>query len=243
VKYSKKLNYEMPKNHTITFLDKNDNYFFEINNANKQSYITIENIDEDIINAIISIEDKNFYKHSGFDILRNIKAFFTNLFSFSIKQGASTISQQYARNTLLSTEKTLSRKIKEAFYTIQIERKYTKSQILEGYLNSLYLGHGLTGIDSASYYYFNKSAYDLTIAESAMLAGICNAPSIFSPKINLNNAIERQKLVLYRMLSEDYITQQEYQKALKEELTYSFEKQESSNLNYYKDSIINENNS
>ena len=163
-----------------------------------------------------------------------------NLFSLSIKQGASTISQQYARNTLLTNKRTFARKIKEAFYTIQIERKYSKNQILEGYLNSLYFGHGITGISAASEYYFNKLPKDLTVAESAMLAGICNAPAIYSPQISLTNANNRKKLVLYQMFSQNYITAKQYQKALKEDIIYSYNKYKQTNFNYYKDAIISE---
>ncbi len=228
------------KTNYIAFYDKNNNLIYSEVYQNKSEYIDLENLNKYTYQAFIAIEDKNFYNHKGFDIKRNIQAFFINLFSFSIKQGASTITQQYARNTLLTNKRNLSRKIKEAFYTIQIERKYTKNQILEGYLNSLYFGHGLTGIDAASKYYFNKSPYDLTIAESAMLAGLCNAPAIYSPQINKEKAIQRQRLVLYQMLIQDYITQKQYQDALKEEISYYFQKENSSNLNYYTDAIITE---
>ena len=209
----------------IEIYDQENNIIYSEVYENKSNYININSLNDYTYNAFIAIEDENFYNHKGFDISRNIQALLINLFSFSIKQGASTISQQYARNTLLNTEKTFSRKIKEAFYTIQIERKYSKKRILEGYLNSLYFGHGLTGIDSASHYYFDKNPGDLTIGESAMLAGLCNAPSIYSPKINHLKAKERQKLVLYKMFIQDYITKEEYQTALKEELIYNFSKQ------------------
>lgn len=234
---------KLQKTNYIEIYDNQNNLIYSELYKNQSSYININNLNDYTYNAFVSIEDKNFYKHRGFDIFRNIQSFFINLFSFSIKQGASTISQQYARNTLLSTEKTLSRKIKEAFYTIQIERKYSKDKILEGYLNSLYFGHGLTGIDNASYYYFNKSPYNLTIAESAMLAGLCNAPAIYSPKINPQKSISRQKLVLYQMLIQDYITPEEYQTALNEKLVLHLKKQPITNLNYYKDAVINQLNS
>lgn len=230
----------LEKANYIEIYDKNNTLIYSEIYQNEGTYINLENLNDYTYNAFIAIEDKNFYNHHGFDFWRNIQAFFINLFSLSIKQGASTITQQYARNTLLSTKRNLSRKIKEAFYTIQIERKYTKSKILEGYLNSLYFGHGLTGIDNASNYYFGKSSYDLTVAESAMLAGICNAPSIYSPKNNIENAKKRQKLVLYQMLIQNYITQEQYQQALNEEIIYNFEKEPQTNFNYYKDTIINE---
>jgi len=230
----------LEKNNYIELYDKDNNLIYSELYKNKSVYTDLETLNPYTYNAFIAIEDKNFYKHNGFDIKRNIEAFFINLFSLKIKQGASTISQQYARNTLLSTERTLSRKIKEAFYTIQIERKYSKKQILEGYLNSLYFGHGLTGIDSASNFYFGKNPNELTIAESAMLAGICNAPSIYSPSKNLDKALSRQRLVLYQMLIQNYINQDEYQQALNENITYNLSKNTNSNFNYYKDSILNE---
>ena len=230
----------LEKNNYIEIYDKNNNLIYSELYNNPSKYVDLEFLNKYTYEAFIAIEDKDFYNHKGFDIQRTIQAFFINLFSFSIKQGASTITQQYARNTLLSNKRTLSRKIKEAFYTIQIERDYTKEQILEGYLNSLYFGHGLTGIYSASMYYFGKEPQDLTIAESAMLAGVCNAPSIYSPYYNNNKAIQRQRLVLYEMFIQDYIDESEYQKALKEKLIYSFSKEKTTNFDYHKDSIINE---
>ena len=223
------------KTNYIEIYDKDDNLIYSELYNNKSDYINLKDLNSYTYNAFVAIEDKNFYKHKGFDILRNIKSFFVNLFSFSIKEGASTITQQYARNTLLTNKRTIDRKLKEAFYTIQIERKYSKNHILEGYLNS----HGLTGIDSASKYYFNKSPYELTIAESAMLAAICNAPSIYSPSINIDKAINRQKYVLYLMLTQDYISQEEYKNALNEIINYNFIKEEYNNFYYYKDAVIN----
>lgn len=229
----------LSKTNYIEIYDKDDKLIYSEVYNNKSEYISLKKLNPYTYNAFIAIEDKNFYKHKGFDILRNVKSFFVNLFSFSIKEGASTITQQYARNTLLTNKRTLDRKLKEAFYTIQIERKYTKNHILEGYLNSLYFGHGLTGIDSASKYYFNKSPYELTIAESAMLAAICNAPSIYSPSINIEKAKSRQKYVLYLMLTQNYISQEEYKNALKETINYNFSKEEMNNFYYYKDAVIN----
>ena len=226
-------------NYIELYNQNNELIYSELYN-NKSAYIDLDNLNDYTYQAFIAIEDSSFYKHHGFDLSRNIQAFFINLFSFSIKQGASTISQQYARNIFLNTERTFARKLKEAFYTIQIERKYTKDEILEGYLNSLYFGHGLTGLDSASKYYFGKSPYELTIAESAMLAGICNAPSIYSPSNNPSKAKQRQRLVLYKMLIQNYITKEEYQNSLKEELKYNLTKESNDNFNYYKDIVINE---
>ena len=224
----------------IEIYDINNELIYTELYENKGEYTPLSSLNDYTYEAFIAIEDKNFYKHGGFDIWRNIQAFFINLFSFSIKQGASTITQQYARNTLLNNKRTISRKIKEAFYTIQIEKKYSKNHILEGYLNSLYFGHGLTGIANASSYYFNKKPNELTIAESAMLAAICNAPSIYSPAINKEKAKQRQKLVLYEMLNQDYINKEQYQQALKEDIKYYFIKNNKTNFNYYIDSVINQ---
>lgn len=228
------------KNNYLELYDTYNNKIYSELYEYPSEYIPIDYLNPYTYNAFISIEDKNFYNHNGFDIKRNIQAFLINLFSISIKQGASTITQQYARNTLLNNKRTLSRKIKEAFYTIQIERKYSKKQILEGYLNSLYFGHGLTGVYAASKYYFGKHPTELTIAESAMLAGICNAPSIYSPKINLENANNRKRLILYQMFTQNHISSIQYKKALKEEIKYIFNKEEKNNFYYYKDYVINE---
>ncbi len=230
----------LDKANYIEFYDNSGNKIYNELYKYESEYIDINDLNEYTYNAFVAIEDKNFYKHNGFDIKRNIQAFFINLFSFSIKQGASTITQQYARNTLLTNKRTLSRKIKEAFYTIQIERKYSKKKILEGYINSLYFGHGLTGIQAASKYYFNKNATDLTIAESAILASVCNAPAIYSPQINLEKANSRKKLVLYQMFTQNYLSKEEYQSALKEDISYNFNKQTPNNFYYYKDVVINE---
>lgn len=230
----------LDKTNYIEIYDKNENLIYTELYENKSSYIDLYTLNDYTYNAFIAIEDKNFYTHNGFDISRNIQAFFINLFSFSIKQGASTITQQYARNTLLNNKRTITRKIKEAFYTLQIERKYTKQKILEGYLNSLYFGHGLTGIDSASKFYFGKEPKDLTIAESAMIAGICNAPTIYSPYNNEEKAKQRQRLVLYQMFTQNYINEQQYQSSLNETLHYNFNKETTNNYNYYKDAVMNE---
>lgn len=230
----------LDKTNYIEFYDSEGNKIYNELYKYESEYIDIDTLNDYTYNAFVAIEDKNFYKHNGFDIKRNIQAFFINLFSFSIKQGASTITQQYARNTLLTNKRTLSRKIKEAFYTIQIERKYSKKKILEGYLNSLYFGHGLTGIQSASKYYFNKNATDLSVAESAILASVCNAPAIYSPQINLEKSNNRKKLVLYQMFTQNYLTKEEYQNALKENITYNFNKNQPNNFHYYKDAVINE---
>ena len=139
--------------------DKNDNLIYQGSSVNE--WTNLNNISSDLINAVISVEDKNFYTHHGFDYLRIIKAFFKNISNKQIIEGASTISQQYIKNAYLEFDKTWNRKIKEAFLTLNLEVHYSKEDILEAYLNTINYGHGNYGIQSASKYYFNKDASDL----------------------------------------------------------------------------------
>lgn len=161
------------------YLYDKDNNLYTMNDK----WIKLDDMSDNIINATLSVEDKNFYKHHGFDFLRIIKAMFTNLKSRKTLQGASTISQQYAKNLFLDFDKTWSRKIDEAFLTMRLESHYSKDEILEGYLNTINYG-GVFGIENASKYYFNKSAKKLTIAEASILAGIPKSPSNYSPTSN-----------------------------------------------------------
>ena len=146
-----------------------------------------------MIKTTLNTEDKNFYKHHGFDFLRILKAIYVNVTSRSKSQGASTISQQYAKNLFLDFDKTWERKLNEMWLTMQLEVHYSKDEILEGYLNTINYGHGMYGIENAAKFYFDKSAKDLDLAESAMLAGIPKSPSYYSPLVNYDLAKNRQK--------------------------------------------------
>ena len=171
----------------IDILKTNGYYLYDNNNNlinSKGDYIDLNNISSYLVNATISIEDKNFYKHQGFDYLRIFKSLYVNIINNKTLQGASTITQQYAKNLFLEFDKTYERKLKEAWLTIRIESQYSKDEILEGYLNSINYG-GIYGIENASYYYFNKSARDLTLAEASILAGIPKSPRNYSPILNL----------------------------------------------------------
>ena len=174
------------------------------NNNNK--WISLDKISPYLIDATISTEDKHFYHHIGFDYLRIAKALVTNIVSSSLSEGASTITQQYARNLFLNYDKTWERKIDEAMLAIELEVHYTKDEILEGYLNTINYG-GIFGIENASWYYFNKSASDLTLAEASMLAGIPQAPAKLSPINNEENAKKRQNVVLELMVNNKKITE------------------------------------
>ncbi|MBE6160430.1 MAG: PBP1A family penicillin-binding protein [Lactobacillales bacterium] len=217
--------------------DKDKNLF----TGNNNEWINLDNISTDLVNATLAIEDKNFYKHMGFDYLRIVKAFGTNIVSGKTVQGASTITQQYAKNLFLDFDKKWSRKIEEAWLTIRLEVHYSKDEILEGYLNTINYG-GVYGIENASKYYFNKSSKDLTLAEASMLAGIPKSPANYAPTVNEKNAKKRQRLILNAMVDRGYITDKEADEAYDTELEYLGIENEnnSSTLMYYQDAVIKE---
>ena len=226
-------------------LNKTNNYYlYDINDisysTNKDEWVNIDDISTNLINATISIEDKNFYKHKGFDYLRIVKALFDNIKNKSVVEGASTITQQYAKNLYLNFDKTLKRKISEAWLTLRIETHYSKDEILEGYLNTINYG-GVFGIENASLYYFGKSSKELTLAEASILAGIPKSPSNYEPINNSENAKKRQLTVLNSMLKNGYITNEEKELAYNTKLNYeanAFDKPNS--IMYYQDAVINE---
>ncbi|HHU59948.1 TPA: penicillin-binding protein, partial [bacterium] len=228
------------KSNNLRIYDRSNNLIYEEVYGVKSKYIELEKLPSYVPASFIAIEDKNFYSHKGFDFKRIIKSFFINLTSFKIKEGASPISQQYARNTMLSNERTLLRKIKEAYYTFKIESKYSKQEILEGYLNSLYFGHGITGIEGASNFYFNKSAEHLTLSEATVLAAVCNAPAVYSPSINPKNTKVRQNKVLRKMYDLDFISEKQYYDAVLDSNEYYLEKDNPDNFYYYRDAVIQE---
>lgn len=223
----------------------NGYHLYDINcdtyTASSEESISLKDISKHLINATISIEDKNFYKHQGFDYLRILKAMFVNIKSGETLQGASTITQQYARNLFLDFDKTWDRKIKEAWITIRLETHYSKDDILEGYLNTINYG-GIFGIENASKYYFNKSAKDLTLAEASMLAGIPKNPSRYSPLIDEESAKSRQKIILNSMVKNGYITESQADSAYNTKLNYE-RSEDSDNLKmimYYQDAVMDE---
>ena len=198
--------FELNSQRNIIFLDKNNNDIFTNIDSD---YIKLDDINNNVKNAIISIEDKNFYKHKGFDYLRIVKAMFVNVKSGKIKQGASTISQQYIKNLFLTFDKTWKRKLKEAYLTVELETHYSKDEILEGYLNTIDFGSGCYGIKEASKYYFNKKPSDLSIEEATLLVGIPKSPNYYNPITNYDNAKKRQKEVLNSMYKNKLISKQD----------------------------------
>ncbi len=169
--------------------------------------------------AFVAAEDKNFYKHWGFDPARILKALWVNVKKGQVQQGASTITQQLARMLFLTREKTLKRKIKELLLALQLERKYSKDQILTYYLNNIHLGHGIYGVEAASRYYFGKHVWELELHEAALLAALPPSPSKLSPLVNPKAALARRNLVIKRMLEEHYITPEEAEEAMKKPLS------------------------
>lgn len=220
--------------------DCNNEVFFKGNEA--KEWINLSDISDELINATISTEDKNFYKHFGFDFLRILKASYINIVNGKTIQGASTITQQYAKNLFLDFDKTWKRKWDELWYTLRIESSYSKDEILEGYLNTINYGHGKYGIENASKYYFNKSASELSLAEASLLSGIPKAPSYYSPFINLDLAKERQLSILNLMVKNGFITEKERDDAYNFELVFnhSNEEKDLSTLMYYYDAVMDE---
>jgi len=217
--------------------DNSNNLIFDNNDA----WISLENISPYLIQATIATEDKYFYKHIGFDYFRIGKALINNILTSSKSEGASTITQQYARNLFLNFDKTWKRKIDEAVLAFELETHYSKDEILEGYLNTINYG-GVFGIENASQYYFGKSASDLSLSEASMLAGIPQSPSYNSPLKNIDNARNRQYVVLLSMKNNELISEQEMNNAYGESLIYTAfnDNKDIQSLLYYKDAVIDE---
>ncbi|KOR05703.1 peptidoglycan glycosyltransferase/peptidoglycan DD-transpeptidase MrcA [Pluralibacter gergoviae] len=175
--------------------------------------VTLSQIPPQMVKAFIATEDSRFYEHHGVDPVGIFRAASIALFSGHASQGASTITQQLARNFFLSPEKTLTRKIKEAFLAIRIEQLLNKDEIMELYLNKIYLGYRAYGVGAAAQVYFGKPVDQLTLSEMAVIAGLPKAPSTFNPLYSMDRALARRNVVLSRMLSENYITQAQYDEA------------------------------
>ena len=202
-------------------LDENvKNTTFSSFNGNEissvSSEISLTKLNKYTIDAFIAKEDKRFYKHKGYDAVRIVGALKNNIINGGIVEGGSTISQQLIKNTHTNSEKTISRKLIEIKLAKELEEKYSKDEILEMYLNTIYFGNNCYGLQCASMTYFNKSADELTLAESAMLAGIITAPSSYNPIVNLDIAKSKAKLVLSLMQQQGYISEQETSEAINE---------------------------
>ncbi len=176
--------------------------------------VDLKDVPDQLKNALIATEDKNFYQHHGYDLLGIVRSSIQNVIARRTVQGASTLTQQLSRILFLSNERTFTRKIKELEISARIEKTISKDQILEMYLNNVYLGSGAYGVSAASKIYFNKKLSQLTLPELAMIAGLPQAPSVYNPYNNKDLAIKRRNQVLKRMLTMKYITEDEYNKAI-----------------------------
>ncbi len=177
--------------------------------TNKETFVKFEDMSSYYRNAVISVEDHRFYDHGPIDFIAIGRAIFTNIKNGELQEGGSTITQQVAKNVVFSQEKSWTRKIAEIVAAYDLEKNYSKKEIFELYVNTSYFGDGYYGIYEASHGYYNKSPKDLNLDESSMLAGVPNAPSVYSPTVNPNLAKKRQYHVLNTMLKYGYITKDE----------------------------------
>ena len=174
-----------------------------------ENYVTYDELPENYINAVIAVEDHRYYDHGPVDFIAIARALYTNIRDGEFDEGGSTITQQVAKNVIFNQDKTLIRKIGEVFGAYELEKNYTKNEIFALYVNSAYFGDGYYGIYEASIGYYNKEPKDLNLDEASMLAGVPNAPSVYSPTVNPDLAKKRQSHVLDCMVEYGYITSEE----------------------------------
>lgn len=205
------------------FYDSQDNQIGDYYTEERRYWTSLDNMSPYLIDATVAVEDKDFFDHNGFDYSRIAGALVADLKAGAMVQGASTLTMQYARNLYLTHDKTWSRKINEALYAYRLERFYSKEEILEGYLNTVYYGHGMYGVEAASRYFYGKSAKDLTLAEASMLAGVPKGPTYYSPTVDFERAKNRQHVILQLMVEQGKITADEQQKAANEQLVFKNE--------------------
>lgn len=227
---------------TTIFYGEDGTKIGEIDFGQDRYWVSLDDISPDLINATIAIEDRSFFSHNGFDYKRIFGAAIADIKAMAMVQGASTITMQYARNLFLEHDKTWERKLKEAFYTLRLELNYSKERILEGYLNTIYYGHGSYGIESAANYYFNKSAKELTLSESTLLAGIPKGPSHYSPYINFEKAKMRQKFILHSLVETDRLSKDEAATAYHAPLLFvqKHDRVTNNNAPYFQDIVMEE---
>lgn len=192
----------------------------QIHQGQNRTHVPIEHVPPHLLQAFLAVEDQRFYSHYGFDLKRIAGAAVANVRNRSYSEGASTITQQLARNLYLDHSKTWERKLREAVYTIQLEMHFSKTDIFEKYINQIYFGHGAYGVESAAQTFFGKSATELSLAESALIAGVPKGPRYYSPLLNLDRSLARQELILHLMHEQGFITTAEYNEALNEDLIF-----------------------
>ncbi len=224
---------------TLTLYDKDGNISATLNSGENREIIKIESIPQYVVDALIATEDIRFYSHNGIDVKRIFGALINNVGAGSYKEGASTITQQLIKNSHLTREKTVSRKINEAILALQLERRYDKNEILEMYFNFMYFGRGAYGIQAAAKAYFGIEAEDLTCAQGAMLVGILKAPSKYAPHISIEKAENRRNTVLSQMKKYGYITEDQYAEYRKEAIVIA-EDVDIGDYGYFTDYVLEE---
>lgn len=177
--------------------------------TSKENYVPFDELSKDYINAVVAVEDRRYYDHGAIDPIGIARAIGVNISNWELREGGSTITQQVAKNVIFSQEDTVSRKLGEIIAAFDLEKNYSKDEILAIYVNTCYFGDGYYGIYDASMGYYNKEPKDLNLDEASMLAGVPNAPSAYSPNVNPDLAKKRQKHVLEKMVENGYITQEE----------------------------------
>lgn len=218
--------------HNIIIVDEYGNEVVSASASNKNKSVDINELPEYCKNAFIASEDRTFYAHNGLNYKRMVKAFFKNIAARSFKEGASTISQQLIKNTHLSNDKTIKRKLNEIKLTKKLEKRFEKDEILEMYLNTIYFGHNCYGLQNAAEFYFDKNAEALTLEESATLVGLLTSPNNYSPFKNPEKNIKRRNTVLKCMLECDYIDNQTYEKAIASPLNAVLPRTNGKNADY-----------
>ncbi|MDD4843663.1 MAG: PBP1A family penicillin-binding protein [Anaerotignum sp.] len=244
-----------PESYTSLIYDASGAEFDKLHGDENREYIKLSQIPMYLQNAVIAIEDERFYEHNGIDVRGIMRAMVQNVKEMSFSQGASTLTQQLIKNEVLTNEKSLVRKIKEQYLAVSLEKslekqlgtkKAAKDYILELYLNTIGLSHGLNGVEAAAQYYYGKHASELTLAESASVAGITKNPSQFAPDSQAENNKERQMTILQKMLDLGFITQDEYDQAAVEDIYANLvcsdaeDETATANHNYFVEAMIDQ---
>ncbi len=220
--------------------DNKDNVIYQ--GSNNSEWVSLDNIDDKFVEYIVNVEDQHFYQHKGFDVLRILKSLYLNFKSGKILGGGSSISQQYVKNLFLEFDQTWERKIEEAFLTIRLETHYSKKEILEGYLNTIYFGQGIYGVKDAAQYYFNKDISNITIEEAITLAGIPKSPNNYNPISNKEAFFKRVNVVSKFLKDNDVISEDEFNSLNFNNLELHGKHQNNNldTLMYYQDAVISE---
>lgn len=220
--------------------EDNGNLLCEIHGEINRTPVTLSQVPDLIQKAFVAIEDERFYSHSGIDLKAILRATFSYYKSGRITEGASTITQQVIKLYFLSPEQTLQRKMREAVLALEFERRFSKDQILEFYLNRVYFGEGAYGIQSASRAYFNKNSSELTLAEGALLAALVQAPSANDPYLNPDSAQRRRNVVLDKMVEQGYINKYQWQEAQQQPVQLSSDVSLENYHSYFIDYVMDE---